>query len=455
MTVYGGFPGVQVTTVGGGITAIEIGSEEKIVLFGRGEGGSASVNSPTQIQARREADDAFGEDSELSTAMKLALANGANISYLYGVQAEMLGAGWPIDTVEDTSTETYSGAAADVLQNFPIVEEDGYLVVEDTIDGVEMSINFVYEDTVPAPTEENSININPITGEWAADSSSDYDFYYNYLDWSAAFNAADNVVNEDETGLYVALSEAETVAATLSGKVTELREEYQLVNGIAAAQPNATKVLDEGEATERSYAGFETGSYEDSIDDDAQFLAAPVRLERSEKTALGSIAGLFGGSDITEPIYNDTINIGGGDLEEQFNRTDAQNMRGNEVIPLRQAGSVRVKGNLSTSTETDWERDFWRRRIVDRVILIGKAIGDAIIGRINDEQTRTDAQRAIEFELQSLADDRLIKDNTGDEQNFFVEVYESATDPDEVKIDVGVTPQGIVKRVDETITINT
>ncbi len=455
MTVYGGFPGVQVTTVGGGITAIEIGSEEKIVLFGWGGSGTATVNSPTQIQARREADKVFGEDSELATAMKLALANGANISYLYGVQAEMLGAGEDIDPAQDTPTESYSGTTANVLQDVPIVEKEEYLAVFDSIDGTEMSVNLVYEDSVPTPGDADTVNINPFTGDWTADSSSDYDFFYNYLDWSAAFNAADNVVNEDETGLYVALSESETVASTLSGKSTELRREYQLVNGIAAAQPNATKTIDPGEVTERSYAGFDTASYEDSIDNDSQFLAAPARLERSTKTALGSVAGLFGGSDITEPIYNDTINVGGENLEEQFNRTDAQNMRGNEVIPLRQAGSVRVKDNDSTSTETDWERDFWRRRIVDRVILVGKTIGDAIIGRINDEETRTDARRAIEFELQSLANDRLIKDNAGDEQNFFVDVFESSTDPDEVKIDIGVTPQGIVKRVDETITINT
>lgn len=455
MTVYGGFPGVQVTTAGGGITAIEIGSEEKVVLFGRGGSGSAAVNTPTQIQARREADVAFGEDTELANAMKLALANGANISYLYGVQVEEVGAGGDIDTGQDTPTETYSGTTADALTNAPIVEEEGYLAVRDTVDATDMTVNLVYEETVSAPGDADTINLNPFTGDWTADSSSDYDFFYSHLDWSAAFNAADNVVNEDETGLYVALTEAEDVAATLSGKTTELRDEFQLVNGLAGAMPNTTTTENLGEPTERSYAGFTTASYEDLIDNDSQFLAAPVRFEDSTETALGAVGGLFGGADITEPIYNDTINTGGSNLEVQFNRTDAQNMRDAQVIPLRQAGAVRVKGNLSTSTETDWERDFWRRRIVDRVILIGKTIGDAIIGRINDEETRAAAERSITVELQSLANDRLIKDNVDDEQNFFVDVYESSTDPDEVKIDIGVTPVGIVKRVDETITINT
>jgi hypothetical protein len=455
MTVYGGYPGVQVTTAGGGITAIEVGSEEKVVLFGRGGSGSAVVNSPTQIQARREADAAFGEDSELANAMKLALANGANISFLYGVQVEEDGAGENIDTEQDTPTESYSGTTADSLANAPIVEEEGYLAVRDTVDDTDMAVNLVYEETVSAPGDADTINLNPLTGDWTADSSSDYDFFYNYLEWPAAFDAADGVVNEDETGLYVALTESEDVAATLSGKTTELRDEFQLVNGMAGAMPNATEAENPGQPTERSYAGFSTASYEDLIDNDSQFLAAPVRFEDSTETALGAIAGLFGGADISEPIYNDTINTGGQNLEVQFNRTNAQNMRDAEVIPLRQAGAVRVKSNLSTSTETDFERDFWRRRIVDRVILIGKSIGDAIIGRINDEETRAVAERAIRVELQSLANDRLIKDNVDGEQNFFVDVFESSTEPDEVRIDIGVTPVGIVKRVDETITINT
>jgi len=154
-------------------------------------------------------------------------------------------------------------------------------------------------------------------------------------------------------------------------------------------------------------------------------------------------------------VYNDTINTGGTSLVQKLTRSEATDLRDAQVIPLREAGAIRAKGNLSTSTESDWQRDFWRRRIVDRSILIAKEVGDAIIGRINDEQTRTAAERTIRTELQSLANDRLIKDNTGDETNFFVDVYEDSTNADEVNIDIGVTPQGIVKRVDATVTINT
>lgn len=449
MTTYGNFPGVQVTTAGGGITSIEVGSEEKIVIFGRGapdaQNRTASYESVETIGARNEADTKFGEDSELADAMKSALANGANISFLYGLMPTEIGPGDGIVESTDTPTESVSGSASGTLANFPIVEEDGFYAVYDSVDAASVDVNLVYESAPSAPADANTMNINPQTGEWAADSSSDYDFFYNYLDWSAAFNAADNVVEEDETGLYVALSEAETVASTLSGKTTSLRDNYQLVNGVAGAMPNQTT---DGQPT------FDTATYTDSVDNDSQFLFAPTRFDASRYTALGAVGGLFGGAAITEPVYNDTINTGGRSLTQQLNRTQAQNLRDAEVIPLREAGSIRAKGNISTSTETDWERDFWRRRIVDRVILIAKEVGDATIGRINDAQTREAAERTIRVQLQSLANDRLIKANTNDETNFFVDVYEDSTNPDEVNIDIGVTPQGIVKRVDTSITIN-
>jgi len=450
MTTYGNFPGVQVTTAGGGITGIQVGSEEKIVIFGRGDpdsgNRSADYATPEQIGARRDADTKFGEDSELATAMKDALANGANISFLYGVMPEETGAGSSIDAELDTPTESFTGASSGTLSDFPIVEEEDFVAVYDSGDSTEDTVRFEYESPLNAPSDSNTVVINPQTGEWESDSSSDYDFFYNYLDWNAAFNAADSVVNEDETGLYVALSEAETVAATLSGKTTSLREEYQLVNGIAGAMPNQTT---------DTAPTFDTGGYTDSVDNDTQFLFAPTRLENTTYTALGSVGGLFGGAAITEPVYNDTINTGGTSLVQKLTRSEATDLRDAQVIPLREAGAIRAKGNLSTSTESDWQRDFWRRRIVDRSILIAKEVGDAIIGRINDEQTRTAAERTIRTELQSLANDRLIKDNTGDETNFFVDVYEDSTNSDEVNIDIGVTPQGIVKRVDATVTINT
>jgi len=71
MATFGEFPGVRVTTTGGGIAAVDVGSEEKVVIFGGGDAsaGAASVNEPTQIGSNRDAEVQFG-DSELAQAMR-------------------------------------------------------------------------------------------------------------------------------------------------------------------------------------------------------------------------------------------------------------------------------------------------------------------------------------------------------------------------------------------------
>lgn len=440
MATFGGFPGVQIQTQGGGIAGVQVGSEEILVLFGEADlaNGTASVEDPTQIGARTEADKKFGDGSELADAMKEALGNGANIDYLYGVAV----------ATTSVTDETFSSSSSGTLANAPIVEDLSTITVTDTVDATDATVEFRYDSPPSAPSNADTVHINPLTGEWAADSSSDYEFDYEYQEWSNAFDAADNVVSEGETAVYAPLSEAESVASTLSSKVNTLRGEYQMVKGLMGAQPNANS--SESPPDPR----YNTGTYSDAIDNDSMFLIAPARRQDSTKTIIGGVAGLFAGHAINEPVYNDAVSAYT-DLEQKLARSEAQDFRDNQVIPVRQAGSIRVKDNLSTSTASDWERDFWRRRIVDRVILLSKQVGEATVGRINDERTREQARSTLFVQLRGLVGERLLKPNEGDTTNWYVNVYEDSSNSDQVNIDVGITPLGIVKRIDQTITINT
>lgn len=395
--------------------------------------------------------------------MREALGNGGNIDFLYGVAPRRY-------NVANETQSTQSGT----LNNAPIWEEDvadesniQAIAVEDDTGPVTMTVEYDYSSPPAQPSAADTVAVNPLTGEYAADAApdGDYQFDYKYLDWQSAFDAAEvaAVVEEDETGIFDAVSDSDLVSADLNSTVTTHRGNYKLINAISGAEPNDNEVItsddlalanDHSNYTRRD-ARFDTSTFsKGSVDADHYFKLAPVREADTPKTVLGGVGGLFAGNPISDPIYNDPLN-GYDELEQSFTKQDADNMRGEEVIPIRQAGSIRVKDNLSTSTDTDWERDFWRRRIADRVILIGKTIGDTIIGRINDEQTRNAAARLIRAEIRELVDDRLLKPNTQDETNWFVDVYESSTNSNEVKIDIGFTPYGIVKRVDETITINT
>jgi|APHM01.1.fsa_nt_gi hypothetical protein len=186
MATYGSFPGVRVTTQSGGISSIAIGEEEKLVLFGEakyeldtsgasdeivvspGDGTlSVSASSPEQVNARREAEAKFGAGSELAQGLKEALANGANIDFLYGVAV-------PRDFVEAETQSTQTGT----LDNYPIVESTGGAVDSsndnlnaqgvDVVDanGGSLTVEFRYGDgsgssTPSTPSDTDTVYVNP------------------------------------------------------------------------------------------------------------------------------------------------------------------------------------------------------------------------------------------------------------------------------------------------------
>jgi len=486
MATYGEFPGVRVETQSGGITGITIGEEEKLVLFGESnytldtsgdsdelvvEGDDAtldvSASSPEQINALREADTKFGAGSELADGMREALANGANLAFLFGVAV-------PRDFVEAEVQSTQTGS----LDNVALVEHTGESVdstgdtigdmgisATDTTDG-DLSVELRYNGSPATPTEEDTVFVNPLTGEYAADAaaSGEYEFSYTYNDYSTAFSAEEvrGIVNENETGVYVALSDSDSVASSLQTEISTLRTNFQLVNGVCVAEPNDNELLDAANTSDENggadarYDAGNYGSANQSVSEEYFYKFAPGREEDVVKTIVGGVGGLFAGNPISDPVYNDELN-GYQSLEQTFSKTDADNMRGEDIIPVRSGGAIRVQGNRSTaySSADTVAADFFTRRITDRVILIGKQVGDNTIGLINDEDTRSRAARLIRAELRQLVADGLIKPNSETENNWRVEVYEETTNRNEVNIDISFTPYGIVKRVDETITVDT
>ena len=370
MATFGNFPGVRVNVSGGGVTAVRVGAEEKLVLFGHANEDAdefPGFGEPTQVSSRRRARELFGDNSELTQGILDAFGNGANNAFTYAV------------AVDD----------------------------DDSDEGVEQ------------------IDL-----------------------WESAIDSAVHVVNEGETGIYTVLTEDEDVVSYLSGVVTDLRGDYKMVKGFGGAPPN--------DEDEQGIPLYDTTDYETPFDNDSLFVSAPVRQEEpdEELSVIGGAAGQFAGNAITQPVYEAGLR-GYTGLYQRITRAEANDLRDANVIPIKQNGSIRIADNTSTSEEEDWERDFWRRRIVDRVILIAKGIGDATVGRINDERTRGIAEDQIATQLRGLVRDRLLEPNRGDEENWFVEVTQDPADPDKVNIDMGITPQGIVKRVDVDLVIDT
>lgn len=447
-TTFGDFPGVQVTTAGGAITGVAVGREQKLIVVGIDDdgGGSASINEPTQVAAptSQNFDSTFGTESELSEALKDASANGANNDYLYGVVAEQV----------SVTDENHTSTTFTLSEGGTLVEDLSTLTITDVTASADLTVEYRYESPPPSPSNTDTAYVNPITREVEINSSnSDFDVDYDYIDWSAALDAAETVIDQEETAVIAALTEAESVATTLSGNVNALRGDYKMALGVSAAQPNASATGNEPVLDEHD-AKVDASAYTDSIDNDAYFLHAPARKQDSTYTITGGLGGLMAGNALDNSIYSDSLTIE--NLDQRLSSSDASDLRDEEVIPIRQpqsGGSIEVSGNLSTSTETDYNRSYFVRRIVDQAILIAKSVGDSVIGRINDQDTRDTVEDQLRVELQGLASDGLIEPNTEDEQNWIVSVYE--IDSETVGIDMTITPFGIAKDIDVSLTIDT
>lgn len=433
MATFGSFPGVRISTTGGAVAGAEIGRTQKDIIVARGDYvGSAEAGEMYQINSRSDADDLFGPDSQLTEQYRLARGAGANPAFIYGVQPEMT-----------EHTETFSANSTGTLSNVPIVPDTEMVVATDEVDSNTLSVEFYYDDSVPAPSNSDVVHINPATGDWALASSTDLELIYETGDYSAAIAAADTEVNEDEFAHITLVSHFDDHVADLTSTVTSMRSKYKMVTGSAGIEPNATG--------SDGYPMIDTGSYSDAVDQDSIFLFGPT-TSADGTSLLGALGGKIAGNALDEPIYDNPIN-GFTGMAQSLSKAEANELRDVQVIPIRDQGTISIADNRSTSTATDWERDLFRRRIVDLVILTAKVVGENIIGFINDPETRSDAQQAISDELEQIADDGLIKPNLQGETNFFVEV--SKVDADTVGIDLGIAPYGLVKRVEVTLTVDT
>jgi hypothetical protein len=466
MAIFGDFPGVRVETSRGGVSSVAVGVAEKVIVFGEGlydasnnVDGDASASTPRQINAPLEADTLFGADSELAEGMQEALQNGANIDFLHGVAVPRT----------DVTAES-QGAQTGSLDNVEIVEDTDSITVEDMDGGgtsvATLDVEFRYAGAPSSPSESDTVFINPLTGEYAADSgpSDHFEFDYTVNDYETAFNDEEvrGVVNENETGVLWALTDSDAVSSQLDTVVSTLRDNYQLVTGFAFAEPNDQITFDAAETTaenggsEPRYDAANYDSANQSVNSNSFFKLAPGRVDGdADKTIGGGLAGLYAGKPIDDAVYNEAVS-GFTALQQKLNKTEADALRDEDLIPIRSGGSIRVKGNRATSfSEPDSvAADFFTRRITDRVILIVKQVGDQIIGQINNAETRAQTQQVINSELGRLAADGIIKPNAGDENNFNVQVFEDSTNKNEVNVDVQFTPQGIVKRIDASVTVD-
>jgi hypothetical protein len=446
---------VRILSVGGGIAGVQVGREQHYVAFGRGDptNGEATVNEPTAVSNSADVETQFGVDTPITRNIQDAVNNGANRDFVQGVMC-----------AENVETGVAIDGGSGNLGHVPVEDRSTITVYDDT--GTEVDYEFRYDTALGTPGGGAGgvhAYIDPNDGRVStADDTVTYTVDFTWLSWQNALDAADTVVPPGSSGIYAPQSDSEVVADMLSSKVTGTETnpgirypEYRLISGVMGADPNAT--------SSDGYGVFDTANYGDSIDDDAVFLGAPARVptnDGSKRLAVGHMAGLFAGHAITNSVYGDGLS-GITDLVQTVTGPDETNLRDKQVIPINDfSGSnstVQLEDNLSTSTATDWPRDFHYRRIVDTVISIGREIGRAARSEPNTDDRRDLARQNYLDELDNLVREDLIEPNPDTEEDegttkYSVEVTKASAE--EIEMVAAFTPIGVTKAVSERIVVS-
>jgi hypothetical protein len=74
--------------------------------------------------------------------------------------------------------DEFNGESTDFLSEIPIRDDNNTIRFYDETEDADLTVNFTTDVTQSLGT--NEVNINPKTGEWRADSSSDYTVSYEY-----------------------------------------------------------------------------------------------------------------------------------------------------------------------------------------------------------------------------------------------------------------------------------
>lgn len=430
MTTYGDIASVRIETTTGAPSGVTVGRESYLILIGVASGSTENTNEPIQIIDRDDAVEKFGEQSDITVAYEQAIANEANTSYIKAIRAETT-----------SKTESNITNSAGTLSGDLYPDKSTVTVTDD---GTAVDVSFQYGSTPTVTSGSNEAVINPITGEYAFDAVTSAEIQYETVDWSSAIQAAPDALGEGEFGVVNPLTFREEAHTELNTTLTLMRQdELKMAVGLIGTEPNDTLANEQ--------PGYDTtGDITVPANSDTVFsIAGAVTQDRGPDQegyatdGLGAVSGLFAGNANDDPVYDTGLN-GIVDLAQKFTRADISALRDEYVIPVRDTGNIRVADNQSTydqATEGGWERDFFRRRIVDLVTVIAYRVARQQIGGVLDPDTIDDVEDALRTELESLVDDGLLEEG-GQDTNTFRE------DDRTIGVELEITPFGVAKSAD-------
>lgn len=416
----GSVPRDTITVRSGGTVQVGAAFETTAGLIGGYDAanGDATEGEIVTVESSSDAETAFGETSELAWQCNLALLNGAGTIYAVAVS-------------ETEATETVSGASSYTLTEAPVfdprVNDEHTIEITDTTESA--SVEVTYVDTTPTqPSDANTANVNPTTGEIEFDESSDYEIVYEYGDYGSAI---ETVASRVPRSIGV-LTENTSVANDLLTEINQYDVDFDFMHGYVGEHVDLDNI----------------GSYSNSYDDRRLVAMSGARAytdeaETNEVRTVGAVVGKQSGSELGDSTARESLS-GLVSLKQSPTNASAGTLIDSGVYPLQQVGGVEIVKDTTTSSDPRFNRVAWSE-IVDEATEISHNISRNFVSEANNEDNRTLLEESHRTSYISLQDDGLL-------DNFAVRVTEDA-DPNVANVDIGINVVDYMDVIDITISV--
>jgi len=421
--VYGatGIPSDSIEVRSGGTVAVSAAFETTLGLVGGYDAGngSATEGEVTTVESTTDADGAFGADSELAEQSALAFQNGAGTIYAVAVS-------------ETTVTGEAAGGQSGTLSNVPVfdpnIHDEESISATDT-GGTNPTVTIVYDSPPSTPTDADTVNVNPVTGEFEFDAAAtgSYEFDYAYGDYGGAITE----VVKEVPRIVTVLTENTSVANDLLTELNTYDSDFDFMHGVVGALPEV-----------------DASTYTDSFDDRRLSVVAPSRgytdsAETNEQRTLGAVGGKQAGKALGDSTTYEGLG-GFASLRTSYTNSQLADLVDAQVLPLKQGGGIKVIKDMTTSTDSKFER-IYASEIIDEATEISHQISQEFVGERNTDDNRLALRESHTSSYAEMQNDDLL-------EAYNVAVSKGANDF-EVTVDIGLDVIGIMDLIDVTITV--
>ncbi|WP_226041171.1 DUF2586 family protein [Natrinema sp. DC36] len=414
-------PSARVTVRSGGTIAISAAFSNTAGLVGvmDTDNGEATTGETISINSSSDAETQFGETSELTEQVKLAFGNDTSTVYAC-----------PVSETEETETfdTVSSGTFSNVPALDPTVQPNHEITAQDTTEGASVTVNIVREEgeDIASPTDANTINLNPNTGEWEADESSTYEITYTHGSYNEAIRGVVSKVPR-QVGV---CTENNQIVGELGTQLSDYANDFGFMHGAFGLNPEV-----------------DSATYTNSYDDRRLIAIAPSRayLDAANENmvrTVGAVVGKQASKDLGDSTTYETV-AGFADLHTKYTNSELGTLIDEQVLTLRQGGGIKIVKDMTTSTDPRFERIF-ASEITDEATEISHQISQGYVGEANTLTNQKSLGESHDSSYSEMEDDALL-------DNFDVGVSEGGDN--QVDLDIALDIVDVIDTVDVTITV--